>query len=152
MAYEIPKFHEQVAAALGSTLGDYITADIIDLPIYKDTALAELEKKVPGITGIPESDPLRSAANRATVYATAIELLPYYKQQILKIDQTPAAKTERFEVDWSELEDIMNAMLWSALEEVSPEYAKDTGIGFVGFRLTFGDGGRCNPCLGFQRR
>lgn len=136
------RFEESVAAVLGSELDTFITADIINLPIYRGAALAELEKIVPNIANIPEDVPARPYADRAIIYATALKVLPYYQQQIMKREQSPAATTERFEIDWTTLQSTLQAELDKALGELNPEHAEKLSAGFVGFRLTFSDRGR----------
>lgn len=131
-------FDTQVCAALGTTPGLYVDSETIHLPLHYGKALQQLKAVVPDIDTMDPEDPRKPAADRALVYATALTLLPYYRQQVMRIEQTPSVKTERFETDWAELEERLRGELDEALREVSPEYAEDAGHSFVGFRLTFG--------------
>lgn len=146
--YEIPQFLEQVNALLG---GDYVTDELISLPIYKPAAIAELEKLLDmDIQNIPPDVPARAAADRAIIYATAIKLVPYAQQQVMKLEQTPAAKTERFAPpDWEEIISLLQSELDKALQELDPDYEPDEGTDFIGFRLS--GPGRCCDCRGLGR-
>lgn len=146
----IPFFKESVNAALGTAAGDYLPDEMFDWPIYSSAVIAELDKIIPGIKSIPADDERRPAADRAIIYTTAIKLFPFYQQQIMKSEQTPAAKTERFEIDWNALLTGLQAALDDALGELDPEYLESVSSPEPGFRLTFGDGG-CRPCHGFWR-
>ncbi|NLW79059.1 MAG: hypothetical protein GXY32_06575 [Ruminococcaceae bacterium] len=134
----INRFDVQVCAALGTSLGLYLDSEAIHLPIHYGQALRKLKSVVPDIDTMAEDDPRRPAADRALIYATAVCLVPYYRQQVMRIEQTPSAKTERFEMDWGELLDRLKGEVEEALCQLSPEYAGDTGSTFTGFRLTFG--------------
>lgn len=128
--------YESVVTVLGGTPGIGITEETVKLPIYYETALAELEKLVPGITKLPEDDPQRPAADRAAVYQTALRLLPYWKQQVFKKEQTPAETIERFDVGWAELEAWLTGERDNALGEVDEEYLNALDTGYNGFILT----------------
>ena len=154
---KVMQYEEQVAAALGTTLDAGISVDTIRLPIHAGAALYDLNKIYPGIDDIPEeitdaddnrtSNPLRFAADRAIINATALRVLPYWKLNYSKIDNLPGSKVEMFEPDWDALEARLQGEVDSALSELSPEYAEEIGSGFIGFRLTFSSG-RHSPCTG----
>lgn len=139
---KVQKFEDQVCVSLGTQPG-LIEPEIINLPVYAGAALAELNKKFPGIDDIPQEDSHRMNADRAIIAATALKLLPYWVLNYAKIDQTPNAKVEMFEPDWDALYEHLKAEVATALENLDPDGAESAGHGFYGFRLTFGNGRGC---------
>lgn len=145
MLVNVKKFHEQVASSLGAALGIGITETLINYPKYSGAAIADLEKIIPGIDSYPDDDIHRLDADRAIIAATALKLLPFWKLNYLKISQTPAIKTEKFEPDWELLELHLQSEVEEALSNIDPDYGNSTANGFVGFRITWGDRG-CRNC------
>lgn len=128
----VPKFEEQVASILGADLGIDISDETINLPIYAGDAKSFLKKIFPNYEDIPDSDPLKLFVDLALIYATVINLIPYWKQRYLKIEHTPAEKIERFPTDWNAFEEDLQAKLDNALALLVPEYYVEP---FIGFRV-----------------
>ena len=82
----------------------------------------------------------RLYAERAVIAATALRLFPYWKLNYNKVESLPGSRIEVFEPDWESLQSSLEAELDSALTKGDVE---EDMTSLFGFRLTFGDGGRC---------
>lgn len=136
MVINVKDFELSVAASLGADPA-IITPELIALPMYAPSALAELNKRHSGIDDIPADDERRLDADRAIIAATALKLLPYWKLNYPKAETLPGSKIESFEPDWDSLQLSLEAEIENALEALDPESTTDSKP-FYGFRLTGG--------------
>lgn len=132
---DIPKFEIQVRAILGvdETL---ISNEIICLPLYKGKALryAQEVKPFETLKKPSEEDWDMEKLERwqsIVVYKTALLLLPYFRIQWKKIQQSPSLKEENFEINWAALEKQLK-------DNLDEETATITGggVGFSFFGVT----------------
>lgn len=133
---EIENFEIQVRAALGAD-NILIPDDVISLPIYQGKALRFL-------AGIADYDSLDEAQQQsyrnAAVYKTALLLIPYFRAQYKKVEQSPHLKEESFEMDWPALEVHLKASLD---EELAAVDAETSAGGFSFFGITNQRAGGC---------
>ena len=137
MGYSVPEFAVQVCEALGAMLDVDITEETIMRPIHHGAALRELEKMCPGITATdPADEGKRQVADFVIIHTTALKLLPHYRRQVFKKEQTPSESIERFETDWDALEAYLMGERDKALADFLPEDVAGSGVGGIGFAVT----------------
>lgn len=132
---DIPEFETQVRAILGADEA-FIPNEIIRLPFCKGKALWYAQNVRPAESlKIPSGESWdKEKVERwqsVVVYKAATLLIPYFRTQWKKIQQSPSLKEENFEIDWAALE----KQLRDNLEEETAALTGG-GVGFSFFGVT----------------
>lgn len=108
MEITIENFETQVRAVLGVDDDILIPDSVISLPIYKDKAFRFVANKAD--YQVLDEDKQKAYKN-AIVYKAALLLVPFFRVQYKKSEQSPHMKEENFEIDWPVLESNIKSML-----------------------------------------
>lgn len=108
MEITIENFEIQVRAVLGVDDDILVPDSVVSLPIYKDKAFRFMANKA----DYQELDQEKqNSYKNAVVYKTSLLLVPFFRAQYKKSEQSPHMKEENFEMDWAALENNIKSLL-----------------------------------------